>query len=116
MKRTQNLNENLHSKRKKTTIKTDRETILSHHIESIHNIRIDKIKTLKGIDNTKTSEIQLNHIHCESTEDESETENILVINMPRIEHNFEITIETNSYQNDNPNSTLQKPKTMKNTT
>ena len=40
------------------------------------------------MDKTKTSEIQLNHIHCESRDDESETENTKIINMLKIESEY----------------------------
>ena len=38
-----------------------------------------------GFDNTENWELQLNHIHCETTVNESETENTLLINMLHIE-------------------------------
>ena len=39
-----------------------------------------------GIDIIETSEPHLIDIHCQSTDDESETENTLVINMLILEH------------------------------
>ena len=51
-----------------------------------------------GIDNTEISKLQLNHINCESTDDESETENTLSIIMLLIENEYETSIESNYYQ------------------
>ena len=51
-----------------------------------------------GIDNTESSKLQLNHINCESTDDESETENTLSIIMLLIENEYETSIESNYYQ------------------
>ena len=48
------------------------------------------------IDNTETSELQLNHINCEVTDVESETENTLIINMLKIEQEPKIPVYPNS--------------------
>ena len=52
-----------------------------------------------GIDHTGNSKLQLNHIHCESTNDENETENTLSKNMLHIENEYETPIDSNYYQN-----------------
>ena len=52
-----------------------------------------------GIDRTESSELHLNHIQCEYTDDESETENPLSINMLHIKEENETIIESNYYQN-----------------
>ena len=49
------------------------------------------------IDNTETSELQFNHIHRETTDDESETENILIINKLKVENEHETPIDTKHY-------------------
>ena len=89
-----------------TTIKTIHKNIFNHHIEITHNIQTNRIKTTKkhqrqtkqvlstdetvsnrtGIDNTETLELQLNHIPCESKDNEIVTENILIINKLEVEH------------------------------
>ena len=51
-----------------------------------------------GIDITETSELQVSHIQCESTDEETETENTLSFNMSRIEHEYETPFESNFYQ------------------
>ena len=94
-----------------TTIKINQEVILSQHIEKILNILTRKIKTkstlkdqrqinqvqptdetksdLLSIDNTETSEKLLNHIHCETTDDESDTENTLFLTSLQLNMNME---------------------------
>ena len=42
-----------------------------------------------GIDNNESTELQLNHINCESTDSESDTENTISINMIHIENDYE---------------------------
>ena len=42
-----------------------------------------------GIDDTESQEIQLNHIHCESSDTESDTENTISVNMITVENDFE---------------------------
>ena len=42
-------------------------------VHSTENIQPDPL----GIDNTENSELQLNHIHYETTDDKKETENTL---------------------------------------
>ena len=53
--------------------------------------------------NTENSELQLSHIKCESTDDESETEITLSLNMLQIENEYETPIERNFYQNNHNN-------------
>ena len=43
-------------------------------------------------------ELQLNHIHCESTDDESETENTLSIKTLQINNEYETPNNSNFYQ------------------
>ena len=88
-----------------TIIRTDRETILNRCNGKILNFQTLKVKTKEsphqnikvqstdetnsdppGIDNTETSEIQKSHIHCETTDDESDTEKTLIINMLKLEN------------------------------
>ena len=71
-----------------------------------HQIQINQVQSteetqsdLPGIDNTVNSELQLNPITCESTNDESETENTFSINMLQIENECQTPIEPNYYQN-----------------
>ena len=99
---------------------TYKETIFSHHIEKILKIQIQKVKTTEvehqrqnnhvqsteethsdppAIDKTERSEFQLNHIPCETTDDESETENTLLINMLHIKKDHKTSIDSNYYQN-----------------
>ena len=42
-----------------------------------------------GIDNTESTELQLNHINCESTDTESDTDNTISVNMITVENDFE---------------------------
>ena len=42
-----------------------------------------------SIDNTETSEKLLNHIHCETTDDESDTENTLLLTSLQLNMNME---------------------------
>ena len=62
-----------------------------------------------GFDNTENKELYLNHLTCESTDDESKTENTLSINMLQIENEYKysLLIESNYYQNNHNN--LQNP-------
>ena len=45
-----------------------------------------------GIDSTKNTELQLNHINCESTDSESDTENTISTNMIKLENDYETVI------------------------
>ena len=45
-----------------------------------------------GIDDAKNHEIQLNHIHCESSDTESDTENTISVNMITVENDYEPVI------------------------
>ena len=56
-----------------------------------------------GIDNTETSELQLNHIHFESTDDKSDTKSTLIINKFETNHEYKKPIESNYYKNDSIN-------------
>ena len=42
-----------------------------------------------GIDNTENNELQLNHINCESTDTESDTDNTISVNMITVENDCE---------------------------
>ena len=42
-----------------------------------------------GFDNNESTELQLNHINCESTDSESDTENTISINMIHVEIDYE---------------------------
>ena len=42
-----------------------------------------------GIDDTESHEIQLNHIHCESSDTESDTENTISVNMITVKNDYE---------------------------
>ena len=42
-----------------------------------------------GIDNTKSTKLQLNHINCESTDSESDTNNTISVNMITLENDYE---------------------------
>ena len=50
------------------------------------------------MENTETSEVQLNQIHCESKDEESDTENTQIINLLQIEPEFETRTESNYCQ------------------
>ena len=77
----------------------------------IHQRQINQVQSNEetqsdphGFDNPENTELQLNHINCESTDDESETENTFPINMLQIESEHETPIESNFYQNNEHNS------------
>ena len=42
-----------------------------------------------GIDNNGRTELQLNHVNCESTDSECDTENTISINMINVENGYE---------------------------
>ena len=42
-----------------------------------------------GIDNTESTELQLNHINCESTDTESDTDNTISVNIITVENDYE---------------------------
>ena len=42
-----------------------------------------------GIDNTESTELQLNHIKCESTDSEKDTNNTISVNMITVENDYE---------------------------
>ena len=85
-------------------IQKDKEIILSHHTKKHQNIKqhfkrvTPKHQTLirqvqsteeiqtdpPGIENTENLELRLNRINCKSTNEESETENTLSIDMLHI--------------------------------
>ena len=90
-------------------ITIDKETTLSHHRKSTryqssqqnyrsstpeHQRQINQVQATQetqsdppGIDNKETTELQLNHINCESTD--SDTENTILINMIHVENDYE---------------------------
>ena len=93
----------------------DKEIVLSHHKELSnkyissqknyrsctpkHQRQINQVDSTEetqsdppGIDNPENSELKLNHMHCESTDDKSETENTLSINMNNTKNEYETTI------------------------
>ena len=43
-----------------------------------------------GIDSTENTELQLNHISCESTDSESDTGNTISVNLVEVENDYEI--------------------------
>ena len=42
-----------------------------------------------GFDNTESTELQLNHINCESTDSESDTNNTIPVKMITVENDYE---------------------------
>ena len=56
-----------------------------------------------GIESTVTLEIQPNHVHCGNRDYEKETKISLVINMLRTDLEFEVPLQSNYYQIENPN-------------
>ena len=61
-----------------------------------HQRQINQVQTteettsdLPGIDNTESTEFQLNHTNCESTESESDTDNTISVNMITVENDYE---------------------------
>ena len=42
-----------------------------------------------GIDNTENNELQLNHINCESTDTESDTDNTISVNTIKVKNDYE---------------------------
>ena len=42
-----------------------------------------------GFDDTGSNELQLNHINCESTDSESDTDNTISVNMTTVENDYE---------------------------
>ena len=44
---------------------------------------------LPGIDNMENNELQLNHINCEPTDTESDTDNTMFVNMITVENDYE---------------------------
>ena len=100
------------------TIPIDKEIILSHQIGIIHlnikdkSAKFDQLKkpnqTLMVLITHKNSELQQNHIYCESTDDESETEITLSTSMLQIEIEYEAPIELIHYQNNKKNLIVLK--------
>ena len=66
-----------------------------------HQRQINQVQTNEeitqdppGIDNTENIELQVNHINCESTDGESDTDNNMLINMITVDNDYEsITYE-----------------------
>ena len=50
-----------------------------------------------GIDNTENNDLQLNHINCESTDTESDTDNTISVNMITVENDYEPIIYEQSF-------------------
>ena len=55
-------------------------------------MQINQLNQTPGIDNTESTELQINHINCESTDSESETDNAISINMIHVENDYEPVI------------------------
>ena len=64
------------------------------HQNYINQVQTNEETTLDppGIDDTENHEIQLNHIHCESSDTESDTEKIISVNMITVENDYEPVI------------------------
>ena len=61
-----------------------------------HQRQINQVKTTEettsdppGIDYTESTELYLNHINCESTDSESDTNNTISVNMITVENDYE---------------------------
>ena len=61
-----------------------------------HQRQINQVQTTEettsdppGIDNTESTELQLNHINCESIDSESDTNNTISVNMITVENDYE---------------------------
>ena len=61
-----------------------------------HQRQINQVQTTEGttsdppdIDNTTSTELQLNHINCESTDSESDTNNTISVNMITVKNEYE---------------------------
>ena len=68
------------------------------HLRQINQVQTteDANSDPPGIDYTETTELQLNHINCESTEIENDTENTILVNMIKVENDYEtVTYELN---------------------
>ena len=69
--------------------------IIKTNIEAIHRniknqlIRYKQLKKQIQTPDTKSTELQLNHINCESTDSESDTNNTISVNMITAEHDYE---------------------------
>ena len=66
------------------------------HQRQINQVQTNEEKTSDppGIDNTENIELQVNHINCESTDSESDTDNNILVNMISVENEYEsITYE-----------------------
>ena len=61
------------------------------HQRHINQVQTNEEKTSDppGIDDTGSNEIQLNHINCESSDTESDTENTISVNMITVENDYE---------------------------
>ena len=61
------------------------------HQRQINQVQTNEETTLDppGIDNTENNELQLNHIHCESTDTESDIDNTISVNMITVENDYE---------------------------
>ena len=64
-----------------------------------HQRQINQVQTNEettsdppGIDNTENTELQLNHINCESTDSESDTDNTISVNMIKVENDYETIV------------------------
>ena len=64
-----------------------------------HRRHIDQVQTNEettsdppGIDDTGSNELQLNHINCESSDTESDTDNTISVNLITVENDYELII------------------------
>ena len=64
-----------------------------------HQRQINQVQTTEettsdpsGIDNTESNELQLNHLNCESTDSESDTNNTISVKMITVENDYEPNI------------------------
>ena len=69
-----------------------------------------------GIDNTETSSLQLSHIHCETTDDKSDSESTLIISGLKIDKEYETPTDSIYYHNEIISSNPQQPENSKDTT
>ena len=113
------------------TTQIEKEIILSHHTEITNNIQFHKKnyrsstpkhqrqmnqvqateKTQSdppAIDNTKNSELHLNHIYCQSTDDESETETCFKLKMNTKHQLIRIFTKTKKASMVSKNQTTEK--------
>ena len=64
---------------------------MPNHLRQINQVQTteETISDPPGIDNTESTELQLNHINCESTDRESDTENTVSVNTINVQDDYE---------------------------